>query len=121
MNIHIIDGEFAVCRVDDFSGAAAECEYIFAAKTDEENSLVCPAERVPENASAVDYGWRAFRICGVLDFSLIGILADIANILAENEIGIFAVSTYNTDYIFTKTENFDRAAAALCERGYTLM
>ncbi len=120
MEIKIIDGEFAVCRVEDFSRIDFENEYVFAAVTDEERSVVCPVDRVPENASAADYGWRAFRICGVLDFSLIGILADISRILAENKIGIFAVSTYNTDYIFTKTEGFDRAVAALCRRGYTV-
>jgi hypothetical protein len=54
-------------------------------------------------------GWRGFRIEGVLDFSLIGILSLISTILADNQIGIFAVSTYNTDYILVKDENFDRA------------
>ncbi len=47
-------------------------------------------------------GWKAFRIQGVLDFSLIGILAKIATVLADNGISIFAVSTYNTDYVLIK-------------------
>ena len=121
MNIHIIDGEFAVCKVEDFSGEELDCGYVFAANTDEEKSLVCPADSVPKNVIEADYGWRAFRICGVLDFSLIGILTDISNILAENKIGIFAVSTYNTDYIFIKSESFDRAISALCGRGYAVL
>ena len=120
MNIHIIDGEFAVCKVRDFSETDFENGLVFAANTDEEKSLVCPIECVPKNATHADHGWRAFRICGVLDFSLIGILADIAGILAKNKIGIFAVSTYNTDYIFTKTENFDRAVTALRDKGYAV-
>jgi hypothetical protein len=56
----------------------------------------------------------------VLDFSLIGILSKISTILADNEIGIFAVSTYNTDYVFTKAEQFDRALAVLAAAGYTI-
>ena len=120
MELKIIDTTFAVCKVADFSQVDLEDEYIFTAKTDEENSLVCPADRIPKNAVTVDKNWRAFRICGVLDFSLIGILAEISTILAKNKIGIFAVSTYNTDYIFTKSENFDRAIDALSENGYTI-
>jgi hypothetical protein len=64
---------------------------------------------VPDNTIDRDDGWKAFRIVGVLDFSLIGILAKISRILATNEIGIFAVSTYNTDYILTKEENFNKS------------
>ena len=54
-------------------------------------------------------GWKAFRIQGVLDFSLIGILAKIAIVLADNGISIFAVSTYNTDYVLIKKENYQKA------------
>ena len=54
-------------------------------------------------------GWKAFRIQGVLDFSLIGILAKIATVLADNGISIFAVSTYNTDYVLIKKENYQKA------------
>ena len=121
MELEIINGEFAVCKVLDFSQVDLSDEYVFAAKTDEENSLVCFADRVPENAVAVDKSWRAVRICGVLDFSLIGILAEISAILAKNKIGIFAVSTYNTDYIFTKSENFDRAIDAMRKNGYCVV
>ena len=63
-------------------------------------------------------GWKGFRIEGVLDFSLIGVLSKISGILAENKIGIFALSTYNTDYILVKEENFDRALTVLSGAGY---
>ena len=68
-----------------------------------------------------DDGWKAFRIQGILDFSLIGILSRIAGIFAENEIGIFAVSTFNTDYILTKKENYDKALEALKQAGYEII
>ena len=95
-------------------------EYCFVGKTDEELSLVCLTSKVPQNTIEREDGWKAFRIQGILDFSLIGILAPIANILAENKIGIFAVSTYNTDYILVKQENFEKAATLLADNGYSI-
>lgn len=96
-------------------------EYCFFAKTDEENSIVCITEYVPENTTACDHVWKAFRIQGVLDFSLIGILSELSTLLAENKIGIFAVSTYNTDYILTKKENYDKALEILSKAGYRVI
>ena len=66
-------------------------------------------------------GWRTFRIEGVLDFSLIGILSEISKVLAENKIGIFVVSTYNTDYILVKKENLQKAQQALKTTGYEVV
>ena len=111
---------FSVCKVADYSGIEIDQPFVFTGRTDEEKSLVCPVGLVPENTLARDDGWRAFRICGQLDFSLIGILAGISKILAENAIGIFAVSTYNTDYILTKEENFGKALEALTDAGYEM-
>ena len=74
----------------------------------------------PANTIEREDGWRAFRIEGVLDFSLIGILSKISTLLADAGIGIFAVSTFNTDYILTKAENFERALQILKERGYSI-
>lgn len=111
---------FSVCKVMDYSGIDIDQPFVFTGRTDEEKSLVCPTDRVPENTIAWDDGWRAFRICGELDFSLIGILARISKILAENAIGIFAISTYNTDYILTKEENFEKALKALADAGYQI-
>ena len=109
---------FSVCKVEDYSLVDIDRPFVFTGRTDEEKSLVCPEEAVPENCICRDDGWRAFRVCGVLDFSLTGILARLSKILAEEEIGIFAVSTYNTDYILTKEENFERAMKALGRAGY---
>ena len=69
-----------------------------------------------------DDGWRAFRVEeGPLDFSLVGILARISAVLAENQIGIFAVSTFNTDYILVKKDNFPKAQKALISAGYIVI
>lgn len=118
MKIKILKPCFSVCKTADFSKVDMRGDYVFIGKTDEENSLVCPETAVPDNITDRDDGWRAFRIEGVLDFSLIGILAEISALLAKNQIGIFAVSTYNTDYIFIKDKSFDKAIKILTENGF---
>ena len=121
MQIKIIDADFSVCKVKDYSLLRRDTEYCFTGKTDEENSLVCLTGDVPANVTNRDDGWKAFRIKGILDFSLIGILSGIASVLADEGIGIFAVSTYNTDYVFTKAADFDRALEALRRDGHEII
>lgn len=121
MELKCIDAEFSVCKVTDYTKTNIEDKYCFIGKTDEENSLVCMTESVPENVTERDDGWKAFRIQGVLDFSLIGILSKISGILAVNEIGIFAVSTFNTDYILVKQEKYEKALDVLSEAGYQIV
>ena len=118
--LHIIPGRFAVCKVQDYSQTNLDGDYCFTGKTDEELSLVCPADNVPDNTTERDDGWRAFRIEGVLDFSLIGILARISTILANEKTGIFAISTYNTDCILTREGTLRRALDALRREGYII-
>ena len=121
MKLEVLAQTFSVCKVADYAGVDLGAPFVFTGSTDGERSLVCPEDRAPPDAIARSDGWRAFRIEGVLDFSLIGILSRISAILAENKIGIFAVSTYNTDYILVKEENFDRALDVLGEKGYTIV
>lgn len=119
MELKVINKDFTVCKVKDYSEVDLTADYVFIGKTDEENSLVCETSLTPVNTIERENGWRAFRIEGVLDISLIGILSKISGLLAANGIGIFAVSTFNTDYILTKTENFDKAIDILKAEGYS--
>ncbi len=121
MTIKIIEPALTVCQVADLSGLDLHREFCFVQRTDEELSVVCPTDAVPARTLAREDGWRAFRIEGVLDFSLIGILAAISAVLAEAKIGIFAISTYNTDYILVKADALDRAIDALRAAGYTVV
>ncbi len=120
MEIKKIAYDFSVCKVEDYSLVNLDAEYCFVGKTDEEKSLVCLTSDVPGNVTDRDDGWKAFRIQGVLDFSLIGVLSKISSVLAENEIGIFAISTFNTDYILTKKVDFDKAMDVLNRAGYQI-
>ena len=121
MELKRIDCKLTVCKVTEVSSINLESDFYFIGKTDEEVSLVCKTEDTPINTVERDDGWRGFRIQGVLDFSLIGILSKLSSILAEHKIGIFAVSTYNTDYILVKEENFERALNVLAAEGYTVV
>ena len=118
MELKKLPDALTVCKLARPEDADVSKDLFFLGRTDEEISLVCRTENTPENTLAREDGWRAFRIQGVLDFSLIGILSKISGILAENGIGIFAVSTYNTDYILVKGEDLDRAMDALEQAGY---
>ena len=121
MELKVIHEDFTVCQIKDTKEVKFEDDFCFLLKTDEELSLVCKTLFVPSNTINREDGWKAFRIEGVLDFSLIGILSKIATVLAENKIGIFAVSTFNTDYILVKEENFKKALVALEEAGYIVL
>ena len=121
MEIKKIDHNFTVCQVQDYSLVNLNSENSCIGKTDEEKSLVCITDEVPANVIQRDDGWKAFRIQGVLDFSLIGILAKIAAALADNGISIFAVSTYNTDYVLMKRENYQKALDVLKALGYMII
>ena len=117
LTLQILPQPLTVCKVSDLSGFAMAGLY-FIGNTDDELSLVCETDKTPTNTTAREDGWRAMRVVGQLDFSLTGILSGITAVLADARVGIFAVSTYDTDYILVKQENRDRAVEALKAAGY---
>lgn len=124
MNLKRISADFSICKLTgpvDLEKLAEGAGFWFLAKTDEELSLVCETPWAPEDAGEREDGFLAFRIEGVLDFSLIGILSKISTILADHGIGIFAVSTFNTDYILVKKENYENALKHLADAGYRVI
>ncbi len=123
MNLKRISAEFSVCKLSgpmDWGKLNETSGFWFLGKTDEELSLVCETASVPEDTAEREDGFLAFRIEGILDFSLIGILSKISTVLANHGIGIFAVSTFNTDYILVKKENYEKALNHLETAGYTV-
>lgn len=121
MEIKKIDFDFSVCKLEEIPAMSFNTKFFFIGKTDEEVSLVCPTENVPAGALEREDGWKAFRIQGILDFSLVGILSEIAALLADNGISIFAVSTFNTDYILTKADHYKEALDLLEKAGYRIV
>jgi len=95
-------------------------EFVSFTLTADELSVVCEERFVPPEIKA-ERGWCALKFHGPLDFSLIGLLASVANVLAEANIGIFTISTYDTDYILFKEVSIDRTLAALNHAGYIVV
>ena len=118
MILTVLTETFSICKLKDYSKVDLSQPFVFTGSTDEERSLVCPTSLVPSDTLERSDGWRAIRVEGTLDFSLVGILADISGILAKGSIGIFAVSTYNTDYVLTKSDRFEEALRLLSASGY---
>ena len=121
MELKKLECDLTVCKVGAITDIDMTTDFFFIGKTDEEVSLVCKTDDTPKKTTERDDGWKGFRIQGVLDFSLIGVLSKLSGILAENNIGIFAVSTFNTDYILVKAENYERALSVLPSEGYTVV
>ena len=116
LTLGLLAERFAVCRLAprselpgwlDWSG-----ELVSVTATAEELSIVCLADRVPEDIQA-ERDWRAFVVEGPLDFALVGILARLSGALAEAEISLFALSTYDTDYLLVREAKLEAATAAL--------
>ena len=121
MELERLSHDLTVCKVKSLKDIYLDADFFFIGKTDEEISLVCKTDDTPVDTIEREDGWNGFRIQGTLDFSLIGILSKLSAILAENEIGIYAVSTYNTDYILVKAENYEKAMSVLKEQGYQVV
>ena len=121
MKLKVINETFSVCKIEDINKVNFEDSFCFVGKTDEELSLVCATKFAPSETIEREDGWRGFRIEGVLDFSLIGILSKLSTILAEEQIGIFAISTFNTDYLLTKEENFEKSIKVLSDNNINII
>ncbi len=113
----------AVCRLDpraEIPRWALSGDFYSITRTADELSLVCDEAAVPRGV-AYEGGWRCFRVAGRLDFALTGVLAALAGPLAEAEVSLFALSTYDTDYLLVKDRLFDKAAAVLSSAGHTVL
>lgn len=121
VGLRVLPDRYAVCRLP--SGTTVPpLDYprdglISVTATPDELSIVCPASQAPPGATA-ESGWMAFAVDGPLDFSLVGVLAAIARPLADASISIFAVSTYDTDYILVAEEDMMAAVTALRTAGH---
>lgn len=123
MKIQINRDNYAICRLDPNQEIPSWFKldnFSTVTKTDEELSITCKSEIVPEGINC-EKGWNILKILGPLDFSLIGILSKLSTILANNNIGIFVISTFDTDYILIKEENTDKAKQVLNDESYEII
>jgi hypothetical protein len=121
LSLHVLPERLAVCRLPPDAPVPAPLSRGFwsATRTQDELSVVLPeAEARPEWKA--ERGWRGFAVAGPLDFSLTGILASIASPLAAAGVSLFALSTYDTDYVLVREADLERAAQALREAGHAV-
>jgi hypothetical protein len=122
LELLILDVRLAVCKLDPSSGIpswATRGDFSSITRTHDELSVVCPEDAVPADVRA-EKGWRCFRVAGAMDFSAIGVLASMTAPLAGANIGIFAVSTFDTDYLLVKDDDFERAIGVLVTYGHAI-
>jgi hypothetical protein len=94
-------------------------DFLAVVRTQRELSIVCADDAVPATHTEVERGFRAIAVTGTLDFALTGIVATLAQPLADAGISIFGISTYDTDHILVRGENLDAARDALEAAGHT--
>lgn len=117
--LDVLPGRLAICRLgpDDPVPMWARGENLWSVtRTVEELSLVCEEESVPETATA-ERGWRALKVRGPLAFSMVGVLAELARVLAKAQVSIFVLSTFDTDYLLVKEVQLAGAIEALQQDG----
>ena len=115
-----LPGLFAVCRVgSDFKLPDSHQDFLSFTRTQNEFSLVCPQGQAP--AGKVERGWVCFQLEGPFPFTMTGVLASFLQPLAEASVPVFAVSTYDTDYVLIKRELRDKALSALIAAGHELL
>ena len=113
MTLRLLPDSFSVCRLSTVPQPPFPHSFCSLTVTQDEISWVGPSCCVPGDCLLREDGWRAFQVCGVLDFSLIGILARLTGLLSQHSIPVFAISTYNTDYLLIKEDFLSRAIEAL--------
>jgi uncharacterized protein len=116
----VLGERFSICRLDaaeEVPAWATRGPFFSVTRTWDELSVVCPEDGVPESISR-ERDWRALRLEGTFDLSMVGILASVASPLAEAGASIFAVSTFDTDYVLVREEQLDLAVDTLRASGH---
>jgi hypothetical protein len=122
LNLSVVDGIFAVCKLsaDATIPAWATAGHFFSiTRTADELSVVCRQGAVPDGIKC-ERGWRCLRVAGTIPFSVVGVLASLTAPLAEAGISVFAISTFDTDYLLVKAKDLERAVDVLRRRGHTI-
>ncbi|HEY1375170.1 MAG TPA: ACT domain-containing protein [Gemmataceae bacterium] len=115
-----VAGRFAVCKLPPTSAIppwATAGDLFSVTRTPDEVSVVCRQELVPAGAQA-EVGWRCLRVAGAMPFTLVGVLASLTGPVAAAGVGVFAVSTFDTDYLLIQEAKFPEAVDALRAAGH---
>lgn len=125
MNLSLLDDTMTIIKLDPSQPIPGWCldnkTFVSITYTNDELSIVCPTDTIPSDIHSVglNLGWKCIKVEGPLDFSLTGILSKLALPLAEAKISIFAISTFDTDYLMVKEDTLDEAIHVLTEDGHS--
>lgn len=122
MTLLVLPIEFAILKLSPQSTIpkwTAAGDFYSVSKTPDELSIVCPALNVPKNVKA-EKNWMCVKVDGVIDFAQVGTLSSLTQPLAKAEISIFAISTFNTDYLFVKRDKLEQTIEALVKAGFEI-
>jgi len=122
VQLYALDELYAIVRLEPDSEVpvwARNGHFWSITRSDSELSLVCPQDDVPTDASA-ERGWCALEVAGPLDFSLTGVVSSLVAPLAEEEIPIFLISTFETDYLLVREPDLHRSVEALTSAGHSV-
>lgn len=124
MNLEMeeLRGDYSICRLSSQAvvpDLGVGNEFVSVTRTEDEVSIVCPTSRVPEGCRE-EGPWRCLKVRGPLDLGLVGVLASLAKPLAEAAIPIFAISTFDTDYLLVTRKDLGRAVDVLRRSGVTV-
>jgi hypothetical protein len=120
MRLEVCDYKLGICRL---SSQEALHEWMLkgtffsVSRTPEELSVVCDETLIPDGIRC-EKNWRCLKVKGHLDFSVVGVVSALSKVLAEHSISIFVISTFDTDYLLVKTENFQKAILVLNQAGF---
>ncbi|AQS06035.1 ACT domain-containing protein [Clostridium beijerinckii] len=123
LTIRLLEEKYGVCRLNNNESIPEwikNSDFFSITKTCDELSIVCLEKDIPDEVKC-EKEWRILKVEGQLDFSLVGILSSISTILAKSGIGIFAISTYDTDYILVREKDVDNAMKALIKNKYKVI
>jgi hypothetical protein len=117
-----VEGSFAICKLDKDAAVppwATASSFFSITRTSDELSIVCPEAVVPGDVQC-ERGWRCLRVAGTMPFTVVGVLASLVTPLAEAGISVFAISTFDTDYLLVKEQDFEKAVAELGRAGHSI-
>jgi len=115
LKMRLFPGRYAICRLEPTCQTprwAQDSEFCSLTRTPEELSIVCAEESVPEQVRC-ERGWKMLKLAGPIPFTVTGVVAALSEALARERIGIFVISTYDTDYVLVQEHALEAAIAAL--------
>lgn len=123
LTMEILEGTYGVCRLNNTSAIptwVSHSKFNSITLTEDELSIVCEMSHIPKDI-VCEGDWKVLKVKGPLDFALTGILANISTILADSDISLFAISTYDTDYILVKNNDLDQSIEALTKHKHIII